>query len=104
MKMQAVFNGKVIAESDDTVALEGNRYFPPDSLREEFFQHSDTHTICPWKGVASYFTVEVDGATSADAAWYYPRPSFLGRKIKDRVAFGHGVEVIPADGPAGEIP
>ncbi len=100
MRMRAVFNGTVIAESDEAVVVEGNRYFPLDSLREEFFRQSGSHTVCPWKGLASYYTVDVDGATSPDAAWYYPRPSFLARRVKGRVAFWHGVQVIPAGDPS----
>ena len=91
--MQAIFNGTVIAESDDTVVVEGNHYFPASSLRTEFVQPSDTHTVCGWKGVASYYDVQVDGVTSKDAVWYYPKPSVMARKVKDRVAFWKGVEV-----------
>ena len=93
MRMQAIFNGVVIAESDDTIVVEGNHYFPEESLNEEFFTPTSTHTLCPWKGIASYYTVEVDGLTSADAAWYYPKPSPLARRVKGRVAFWRGVEV-----------
>jgi len=75
MIMQAVFNGVVLAQSDNTVVVEGNHYFPLESLQMEFVKPTRTHTVCPWKGLASYYTVSVDGATSADAAWYYPRPS-----------------------------
>ena len=93
MRMQASFNGVVIAESDDTIVVEGNHYFPEESLNKEFFTPSSTHTIGPWKGRASYYTVDVDGVASADAAWYYPQPSLLARKVKGRVAFWRGVEV-----------
>jgi uncharacterized protein (DUF427 family) len=96
MRMQAVFNGTVIAESDDIVMVEGNHYFPETSLRPEHFASTDTHTLCPWKGKASYYTVEVDGVSSRDAAWYYPKPSILARKVKGRVAFWRGVDVVPA--------
>jgi uncharacterized protein (DUF427 family) len=96
MRMQAVFNGTVIAESDDTVVVEGNHYFPQESLREEYFASSGTHSVCPWKGLASYYTVDVDGVASKDAAWYYPKPSFLARRVKGRVAFWRGVQVVPA--------
>jgi uncharacterized protein (DUF427 family) len=96
MRMQAVFNGTVIAESDDTVVVEGNHYFPEGSLRREYLSPSDTHSLCPWKGRASYFTVSVDGVDSVDAAWYYPRPSPLARRVRGRVAFWRGVEVVPA--------
>ena len=96
MRMQAVFNGTVIAESDDTIVVEGNHYFPEASLRREYVEPSGTHTLCPWKGVASYYSVNVEGVASKDAVWYYPKPSVLARKVKDRVAFWHGVEVHPA--------
>lgn len=96
MRMQAVFNDTVIAESEDTVVVEGNHYFPEGSLRNQFFTPSASHTLCPWKGLASYYTVSVDGVGSADAAWYYPKPSILARKVKGRVAFWQGVEVRPA--------
>jgi uncharacterized protein (DUF427 family) len=96
MTMQAVFNGAVIAESDDTVVVEGNHYFPADSLRTEYVTPSDTHTHCAWKGEASYYSVNVDGAVAKDSVWYYPTPSEAAREIKDRVAFWKGVEVRPA--------
>jgi len=96
MKMQAVFRDTVIAESDNTVVVEGNHYFPEDSLRREHFQPSSTTSICPWKGEASYYTVEVRGVVSADAAWTYPTPSDKAQQIKDHVAFWKGVEVRPA--------
>ncbi|HTJ70368.1 MAG TPA: DUF427 domain-containing protein [Actinospica sp.] len=97
MRMQAVWNGKVLAESDRTVVVEGNHYFPPDAVNRELFEDSDTHTICPWKGTASYYTVAVDGASNADAAWYYPEPKPEAANIRDHVAFWHGVEVGPAE-------
>lgn len=97
MRIQAVFNGTVIAESDETVVVEGNHYFPIDSARIEYFEPSGTHTVCPWKGIASYYTVNVDGQSSSDAAWYYPTPSEAAVQITDRVAFWRGVEVRPAD-------
>lgn len=95
MRMQAVFNGTVIADSDATVVVEGNHYFPPGSLRMEHLRPSRTRTLCPWKGVASYYDVEVDDVADADAAWCYRRPSFLARRIKGRVAFWNGVQVRP---------
>ena len=105
MTMQAVFNGAVIAESDDTVVVEGNHYFPAESLRTDHVTPSDTHTTCGWKGVASYYHVDVDGAVATDAVWYYPTPSDAARQIKDRVAFWRGVEVRPAPGrPAADAP
>lgn len=104
---QAVWQGVVLARSDDTVVVEGNRYFPADSVREEYVETSRTHSVCPWKGLASYYSVTVDGVTNRDAAWYYPHPSFLARRIKGRVAFWKGVRVEPvpaasASGADGE--
>ena len=93
MRMQAVFHDTVIADSADTVVVEGNHYFPHDSLRSEYMRPSRTRTLCPWKGLASYYEVEVDGVASRNAAWYYPRPWFLVRRIKGRVAFWNGVRV-----------
>ena len=93
--MKAIWNGKVLAESDNTEIVEGNHYFPPESLHQEYFQPSDKHTACPWKGLASYYTVVVDGKVNQDAAWYYPDPKPAARQIKDRVAFWRGVEVKP---------
>ena len=98
MRMQAVFNGTVIAESDDTVVVEGNHYFPVESLRKDLLRPSGTRTLCPWKGLASYYTLDVDGVTSPDAAWHYPKPSPLARKVKGRVAFWRGVDVVPVNG------
>ena len=92
--MKAIWNGKVIAESNDTVVVEGNHYFPEDSINKEYFQDSSTHTVCPWKGTASYFSLDVDGGKNNDAAWYYPEPSDLAKQIKNRVAFWKGVEVV----------
>lgn len=91
--MKATWNGAVLAESDDTIVVEGNHYFPPDSLNQEFFQDSDTHTICPWKGEASYYTVVVNGTVNKDAAWYYPEAKPAAEEIKNRVAFWRGVKV-----------
>ncbi len=91
--MKAIWNGQVIAESNDTIVIEGNHYFPHDSIKQDFFKSSDTHTVCPWKGTASYYTIEVDGETNQDAAWYYPEISELARNIKNHVAFWKGVEV-----------
>lgn len=90
---RAEWNGTVLAESDDIVTVEGNAYFPAASLRREHFQPSETHTTCPWKGVASYYTVRVKGQENRDAAWYYPTPSDAAKQIKDRVAFWKGVVV-----------
>jgi len=91
--MKAIWNGKVIAESDDTVVIEGNHYFPAESIAKEHFVESATHTTCHWKGVASYFSVEVDGKVNKDAAWYYPQCSPMAKSIEGRVAFWKGVEV-----------
>ncbi len=102
MRMQAVFHGTVIADSADTVVVEGNHYFPADAVNQEVLAKSRTHSLCPWKGLASYYTVTVDGATSPDAAWHYPRPSPLARKVKGRVAFWRDVQVRPAPGESRE--
>jgi uncharacterized protein (DUF427 family) len=93
MTVRATFNGTVIAESDDTIVVEGNHYFPPDSINEAYFESSDTHTTCPWKGLASYRDVVVDGDRAADAAWFYPEPKDAAKEIKDRFAFWKGVVV-----------
>ncbi len=91
--MKAIWNGAVLAESDETVVVEGNHYFPPDAINRAYFVESDHHTRCPWKGLASYYTVEVEGESNANAAWYYPDPSDAARQIKDYVAFWKGVQV-----------
>ena len=91
--MKAIWNNQVIAESDDTKIVENNHYFPPESIRSEYFVKSDTHTTCPWKGQASYYTLNVDGEENVDAAWYYPEVSELAKQIKDHVAFWKGVEI-----------
>ena len=90
---KATWNGAVLADSDDTVVIEGNHYFPRAAIHWEYLQDSDTHTTCPWKGVASYYSVEVDGQVNRDAAWYYPNPKPAAAEIKDRVAFWRGVLV-----------
>ena len=89
----ASWNGQVIAESDDTVVVEGNHYFPRDAVRSEFLKPTDTMTRCPWKGDASYFTLVVDGSENEDAAWYYADPMEGAIEVKGRVAFWRGVEV-----------
>ena len=91
--MKAVWNGAVVAESDATRVVEGNHYFPPDSIKREYFKDSKTTTLCPWKGDASYYTLEIDGSKNEDAAWYYPTPKDAAAEIKDHVAFWRGVEV-----------
>jgi uncharacterized protein (DUF427 family) len=96
MTMRAIWNDTVLAESDATIVVEGNHYFPPDSVRREFFVPSPSHTSCPWKGQASYETVIVDGAENADAAWYYPDPKEAAAEIRDYRAFWRGVTVTDA--------
>lgn len=91
--MKAIWNNKVIAESTDTVVIENNHYFPHDSIKKEFYTPSQTHSVCPWKGEASYYTIEVDGKVNTDAAWFYPEVTELAKGIKNRVAFWKGVEV-----------
>jgi len=91
--MKAIWNDAVLAESDQTVVVEGNHYFPPESVGRQYFQESTTHTICPWKGQASYYDVVVDGKTNKDAAWYYPEPKPAAKEIKDRIAFWRGVQI-----------
>jgi uncharacterized protein (DUF427 family) len=90
---KATWNGAVLAESDETVVVEGNHYFPPASLKAEFFKPSPTHTVCGWKGTASYYTVVVGGRENPDAAWYYPDPLPPARDITGYVAFWKGVKV-----------
>jgi uncharacterized protein (DUF427 family) len=90
---KAIWNGAVIAESAETVVVEGNHYFPPESVNRDYLQESQTQTTCPWKGEASYYHVMVNGELNADAAWYYPDPKSKASHIKDHVAFWHGVEV-----------
>jgi uncharacterized protein (DUF427 family) len=93
--VKATWNGTVLAESDDTVVVEGNHYFPPESVRREHFRPSATHTTCHWKGEASYYDVVVGGALNKDAAWYYPDTKPEANSIKGRVAFWKGVRVEP---------
>ncbi len=90
---KAIWKGKVLAESNDTIVIEGNHYFPPESINRDYFQDSNTHTTCPWKGKASYYTIVDNGDTNKDAAWYYPNPSNMASEIKDYVAFWRGVNV-----------
>jgi len=92
---KAVWNGTVIAESDRTVIVEGNHYFPANSVNAEYLRPSETHTTCPWKGKASYHSLEVSGQRNPDAAWYYPEPSVAAREIKDHIAFWKGVRIEP---------
>ena len=90
---EATWNGVTLAESDETIVVEGNHYFPHDSINKEYFRDSNTHTTCPWKGVASYYDVEVAGQVNRDAAWYYPDPKPAASQIQGYVAFWHGVRV-----------
>ncbi len=89
----ATWNGTVIAQSDETVVVEGNHYFPRDAVRADVLRDSDTTSVCPWKGTASYHSIELDGQMNPDAAWYYPEPKPAAEEIKDRIAFWHGVEI-----------
>lgn len=91
--MKAIWNGQVIAESNQTKNVEGNAYFPMDSVNKDFLKSSDTHTVCHWKGTASYYDIVVDGQVNKDAAWYYPDPSEKAMPIKNHIAFWHGVKV-----------
>jgi uncharacterized protein (DUF427 family) len=91
--MKATWQDTLLAESDKTIVVEGNYYFPPDSIKREFFQSSDTHSTCPWKGLASYYHVQIAGQVNQDAAWYYPEPKDAAQQIKNYVAFWRGVKV-----------
>ncbi len=90
---KAIWNGVVIAESEKTLMVEGNHYFPPDTINKEFLKETSTHTTCPWKGLASYYTIVVDGKENKDAAWYYPEPKPAAKEIADHIAFWRGVTV-----------
>ncbi|MBZ0276277.1 MAG: DUF427 domain-containing protein [Anaerolineae bacterium] len=90
---KATWNGVVLAESDQTIIVEGNHYFPPDSVNQQYLVDSSKHTTCPWKGFASYYTVAVDGKENVDAAWYYPSPKDAAKEITGYVAFWRGVKV-----------
>ena len=92
--MKAIWNGKVLTKSNKTVVIEGNHYFPPETVNWEFFKDSTTHTVCPWKGVASYRSLKVDGAKNKDAAWFYPEPKYAAEKLKNYIAFWKGVKII----------
>jgi len=93
--VKAIWNGAVVAESDATEVVEGNHYFPIETIKREYFRESATHSTCPWKGVASYYSLEVDGKPNRDAAWYYPTPKSAAKNIAGHVAFWKGVEVEP---------
>lgn len=100
MTVQAVWNDTVLAKSDKTIVLEGNHYFPPDSINWDYLEENTRHTTCPWKGIASYYDVSVDGDVNKSAAWFYPQPSAAADHIRDHVAFWNGVKVkkLSADG------
>ncbi len=91
--MKAIWNDKIVAETNNTIVVEGNHYFPPESIKKEYFSDSSYTTFCPWKGKSSYYNLEVDGKTNESAAWYYPQPKEKASHIKDHVAFWKGVEV-----------
>ena len=91
--MKAVWNDTVIAESDDTIVVENNHYFPKEAVKAEYLQSSDTHTTCPWKGEASYYSLQVDGKINNDAAWYYPHPKDAAKNIENYIAFWKGVTI-----------
>lgn len=92
--MKAIWNDEVLAESDETVVVEGNHYFPLSSVNDAFLKPSDTTTVCPWKGMANYYTLSVAGAENADAAWYYANPKEAAHKIAGRLAFWKGVQIV----------
>ncbi len=92
--MKAIWNGQILAESDKTIVIEGNHYFPPNEINKEYFKPSATNTICPWKGTANYYDVVVSGEANKDAAWFYPTPKAEAKEIENYVAFWKDVEVI----------
>lgn len=93
--MKAIWNGTILAESDETIVVEGNHYFPPEAIDREYFRESTMHTVCPWKGTASYYDVVVEENINQGGAWYYPEPSEAAKQIKGYVAFWRGVRVVP---------
>lgn len=93
--MKAIWKGTILAESDTTIIIEGNHYFPPETINSAFFKESETHTVCPWKGTASYYHIKVNDEINPDAAWFYPETSELAKSIKGMIAFWKGVEVLP---------
>ncbi len=93
--MRAIWNDTVIAASDDTIVVEGNHYFPPESVNREYLTPSALNTVCPWKGTASYYGISAGGSDNSDAAWFYPEPKEAASQIKDYVAFWRGVEILP---------
>jgi uncharacterized protein (DUF427 family) len=92
--MKAIWKDAILAESDKTIVVEGNHYFPPESIKREYFQASETHSTCPWKGIASYYHVQIGDQVNRDSAWYYPGPKEAARTIKDHLAFWRGVRII----------
>jgi uncharacterized protein (DUF427 family) len=92
--MKAIWNNQMIAESNETIVVEGNHYFPPASVKKEYLTSSDTKTTCPWKGEASYYNIVIDGQENKDAAWYYASPKEAAKEIKDHIAFWKGVQVL----------
>jgi len=93
--MKAIWNEVIIAESEDTIVVENNHYFPAHSVKREYLKASEKNSVCPWKGLASYHSIEVSGKLNKDAAWYYPEPKDAAAHIKDHIAFWKGVQVIP---------
>jgi uncharacterized protein (DUF427 family) len=93
--MKALWNDVILAESDETIVVEGNHYFPPDTIDRRYFRESSMHTVCPWKGQASYYDIVVEGQVNSGGAWYYPDPKQAAKQIKDYVAFWRGVRVVP---------
>ena len=92
--MKAIWNSQVLAESNETIVIEGNHYFPPQSINKDFLKSSTTHTTCPWKGEASYYSLEVDNEINSDAAWYYPEAKHAAKNIEGYIAFWKGVEIV----------
>jgi uncharacterized protein (DUF427 family) len=92
--MKAVWNKEIIAESDETIIVEGNHYFPPKSIKKEYFIENNEQTTCPWKGLAHYYDIDIDGKKNTSAAWYYPKPKQAAENIKNYVAFWKGVEIL----------
>ena len=90
---KAIWEGAVLAESNQTIEVEGNQYFPPNAITKEYFKPSATHSVCPWKGTASYYNIEVNGKSNRDAAWFYPEPKPAAGQIKGYIAFWKGVKV-----------
>jgi uncharacterized protein (DUF427 family) len=93
--MKAIWNGAILAESDETIVVEGNHYFPPEAIERRYFRQSAMHTVCPWKGTASYYDIVVEENVNQGGAWYYPAPSEAAKQIAGYVAFWRGVRVVP---------